>query len=292
MIGGHKMIDLVIVTGAYGAGKSLTAQAFEEAGYYVTDRIPLGVVDTYFKELIKETEKYSKVVLTVEANIALETYKIAKKYGEFRVKFFGITCDVATLIERYRLSRKVHPDQPKGKTLEQAIKDDVSAIRQIRDHFDVYIDTGKMTKDELRNRIYDACIGAKEKFIVSFSSFGYKVNVPQDIETVFDVRLLPNPYWVPALKEKTGLDKPVKDYVLNAPETKEYLKHVIAYLDFYLEELKKKDRGHASIGIACSGGQHRSVVIAEYLKEHYSKKYFTNVTHKNIPNKKTDDKNN
>lgn len=285
MIGGPKMINLVIVTGAYGAGKSLAAQAFEEAGYYVTDRIPVGVVDTYFKEIIKDPKKYQRVALTVEANIALETYKIARKYREFSIKFFGITCDEHTLNERFRLSRKVHPYEPKGKTLEQAIKDDVDALRQIRDYFDVYIDTGKLSKDEFRNRIYDACIGAKEKFVVAFTSFGYKVNVPQDIETVFDVRLLPNPYWVPELKEKTGLDKAVRDYVLNAPETKDFLKHVIQYLDFYLEELKKKDRKHASVGIACSGGQHRSVVIAEYLKEHYSKKYFTSVTHKNLPRK-------
>ncbi len=279
------MIDLVIVTGAYGAGKSLAGQAFEEAGYYVTDRIPLGVVDAYFKELIANQEQYPRVALIVEANCALETYKKAKKYRDFRVKFFGVTCDIQTLNERFRLSRKVHPYEPKGKTLEQAIKDDVDALRLLRDYFDVYIDTGKLSKDEFRNRIYDACIGAKEKFIVSFTSFGYKVNVPQDIETVFDVRLLPNPYWVPELKDLTGLDQEVKDYVLNAPETKEFLRHVIAYLDFYLAELKRKDRKHASIGIACSGGQHRSVVIAEYLKEYYSNSYYTNVTHKNLPRK-------
>ena len=279
------MIDLVIVTGAYGAGKSLAAQAFEEAGYYVTDRIPLGVVDCYFDELEKHKDSVQKVALTIESKIALEAYKKAKKHKDFQVKFFGITCDEGTLIERYRLSRKVHPQQPLGKTLEQAIKDDLADLRAIRDYFDVYIDTAKLSKNEFRNRIYDACIGSKNKFVVSFTSFGYKINVPQDIETVFDVRLLPNPYWVPELKELTGLDEEVKDYVLNAPETKEYLKHIIAYLDFYLEELKKKERQHANIGIACSGGQHRSVAIAEYLANHYSKKYYTNVTHKNISSK-------
>ena len=276
------MIDLVILTGAYGAGKSLAAQAFEEAGYYVTDRIPLAVVDSYFDELVSDPEKYKRVCLTVESKIGYETYQKAKKHKEFSIKFFGITCDAATLRERYRLSRKVHPDEPKGKTLEQAIDDDIEEIRKLRDYFDVYIDTSNLTRTEFRNRIYDACINAKEKFIVSFTSFGYKVCVPQDIETVFDVRLLPNPYWVPELRDKTGLDQEVKDYVLKAPETKEFLKHVIEYLDFYLEELKKNDRGHATIGIACSGGQHRSVAIAEYLKEYYSKKYYTNVTHKNI----------
>ena len=279
------MIDLVIVTGAYGAGKSLAAQAFEEAGFYVTDRIPLGVVDSYFAELVKNQEKYPRVALTIENDVALETYQKAKKHKEFQVKFMGITCDAHTLNERYRLSRKVHPKEPKGLSLEEAINNDLDNMNKLRDYFDVYIDTAKMTKNEFRNRIYDAVIGKEHKFIVAFMSFGYKISVPQDIETVFDVRLLPNPYWVPELKHKTGLDQEVKDYVLNAPETKEYLKHVIEYLDFYLEELKKNDRKHATIGFACSGGQHRSVAIAEYLAKHYSSKYHTSVTHKDLPKK-------
>ena len=121
-----------------------------------------------------------------------------------------------------------------------------------------------------------------DKFSVMFVSFGYKKSVPQDIETVFDVRLLPNPYWVPELKELTGLDKKVKDYVLEANETKKYLSYVIDYLNYYLEELKKSGKGHANIGIACSGGQHRSVAIAEYLKDYFSKDYETTVSHRDL----------
>lgn len=280
------MVDLVIISGVYGAGKSTAIQAFEEAGYYITDNIPVGVADTYFSEIAKDPQKYKKVALSVNLEYAKETYELAKKHREFSVIFLGIICDKATLIERYRLSRKLHPKQPLGVTLEDAISSDLAYARELRDMFDIYIDSASLTKKEFRDRIFEGIIGLERKFIVAFSSFGYKVAVPQDIETVFDVRLLPNPYWVPELKEKTGLDKEVIDFVLNAPETKEYLKHVIEYLDFYLEELKRKDRNHASIGIACSGGQHRSVVIAEYLANHYSKKYHTSVTHKNLPGKK------
>ena len=280
------MIDLVIISGVYGAGKTTALQAFEEAGYYITDNVPVGVVDNYFSEIAKDPKKYKKVALSVNLEYAKETYELAKKHKEFSIIFFGITCDKQTLIERYRLSRKLHPKQPLGLTLEEAITMDLANARELRDTFDVYIDSAKLTKKEFTDRIFQGIIGMEKKFIVAFSSFGYKVAVPQDIETVFDVRLLPNPYWVPELKEKTGLDQEVKDYVLNAPETKEYLRHVIEYLDFYLEELKHKGRNHASIGIACSGGQHRSVVIAEYLANHYSKKYFTSVSHKNLPGKK------
>ena len=279
------MIELVIVTGVYGAGKTSAAQAFEEAGFYVTDNVPLEVVDSYFTEIARNPKRYPKVALTVDNEFAVETLKLAKKHREFSVKFLGITCDPVVLNTRYRLSRKIHPKQAKGMSLEQAIKIDLENVRKLTDLFDVLLDTSKMPKNEFRNRIYDAFVGEGHKFMVSFFSFGYKVNVPQDIETVFDVRLLPNPYWVPELKEKTGLDEEVKDYVLKAPETKKFLENIVNYLDFYLEELKKNDRHHASIGIACSGGQHRSVVIAEYLANLYSKKYFTSVSHKDLPKK-------
>ena len=172
--------------------------------------------------------------MTKKAPIIKPYYKKAKKHPEFSTKFFGITCDAQTLNERYRLSRKIHPKEPKGLSLQEAINDDLENMRKIRDYFDVYIDTAKLPKNEFRNLIYDAFIGKEQKFTVSFISFGYKVSVPQDIETVFDVRLLPNPYWVPELKDKTGLDQEVRDYVLKAPETEKYLIHVIEYLDFYL----------------------------------------------------------
>lgn len=279
------MVNLIIVTGVLGAGKTTAAQAFEEAGYFVTDNVPLEVADAYFAELAKNPEKYPNVALTVDLEFARETLKKAKKYPGISVKFFGITCEKAEILQRYRLSRKLHPKQVKGMALNEAVEGDIDLIRSLRDDFDVFIDTSKISKNEFRSRIYEGIIGSDKKFSVAFSSFGYKISVPQDIETVFDVRLLPNPYWVPELKEKTGLDQEVKDYVLKAPQTKEFLKHVIAYLDFYLEELKKNDRNHASIGIACSGGQHRSVAIAEYLADYYSKTYHTSVTHKDLPRK-------
>ena len=119
------MINLVIVTGAYGAGKTLAAQAFEEAGFYVTDRIPLRVVDSYFDELIKNPNIYAKVALTVENDIALQVFEKAKKYEQFSVRFIGITCSASKLNERYRLSRKMHPKEPKGMSLDEAIESDL-----------------------------------------------------------------------------------------------------------------------------------------------------------------------
>lgn len=278
------MVELIIFTGVSGGGKTLAMQCFEESGFYVTDNIPVSVVEDYFNEIEKNPSKYQKVALTVTLKNAKETFELALKHKTFNTKFVGITCSKDALNERFRLTRKLHPKQVDGLSLDECIENDLVLVRSLRDFFSIYIDTTKLNKNEFRNVIFDTCIGNKSKFTVSFYSFGYKISVPQDIETVFDVRLLPNPFWVPELKDLNGFDQKVKDYVLNAPETKKYLKNVIAYLDFYLEELEKNDRNHASIGIACSGGQHRSVVIANYLCEYYSKKYITNVSHKDLPN--------
>lgn len=276
------MIEVVIVTGVTGSGKSTALYTFEEAGYYVIDNVPLGVVKPLF-DTISKNLKYEKVAVAVPLEIANDTYLIAKKYKIFHVSFLGITCTRDALNERYRLSRKRHPLQSQGYTLDQAIERDYSLLERVQENLTSFIDTSKLDKKEFANIIHSSIMGMKDgRFSVMFMSFGYKKVVPQDIETVFDVRLLPNPYWVPELKELTGLDKKVQDYVLDSDITREYLKHVIDYLEYYLEELKKNGKEHANIGIACSGGQHRSVTIAEYLAKYFSKKYETHVTHRDI----------
>ena len=276
------MIKLVIITGVYGSGKSTALYTFEEAGYYVVDNIPLDVVKPLF-ETICNNKKYEKVALSVPLEMANDCYELAKNYKDFDLHFLGITCSKEALNERYRLTRKRHPLQAQGYTLEQAIERDYSVLEKVRLNLTNYVDTSKIDIREFSKYLHNSIMGIEgDKFSVMFMSFGYKKSVPQDIETVFDVRLLPNPYWVPELKDLTGLDKKVKDYVLNAKETKEYLAHVINYLNYYLEELKKSGKGHANIGIACSGGQHRSVAIAQYLSEYFADKYVTSVSHRDI----------
>lgn len=276
------MIKVAIITGIYGSGKSSTLYTFEEAGYYVVDNIPLAVAKPLF-DTISNNRKFEKVAIAIPLEIAKDVYELSKNYSNFDVKFVGVTCSKEILNERYRLTRKRHPLQSQGYTLEEAIDRDFLTLEKVRLHLTDYIDTTKLDNKELKAIIHNNIMGIEgDKFAVMFMSFGYKRSVPQDIETVFDVRLLPNPYWVPELKELTGLDQKVKDYVLEAPETKEYLRHVIEYLKYYLEELKKNGKGHANIGIACSGGQHRSVAIAEYLKDYFAKDYETSVSHRDL----------
>ena len=276
------MIKLVIITGVSGSGKTQALYTFEEAGYYVIDNVPVEVIKPLF-DTICYSGKYVKVALAVPLVNANQTYEIATNYKDFDTRFLGITCSREALNERYRLSRRRHPLEPQGFTLDNALKRDYELLESVRENLTDFIDTTKLDKNQFSKAIHNSIMGINgDKFSVMFMSFGYKRSVPQDIETVFDVRLLPNPYWVPELKDMNGLDAPVRDYVLNAPETKKYLQNVIKYLDYYLEELKKSGKGHANIGIACSGGQHRSVAIAQYLYEHYKGKYETSVSHRDI----------
>ena len=278
------MIELNIITGIGGAGKSSALYTFEENGFYVTDNVPFEVVEKLLETYKNDEKKYQKVALSVSLDIALKTYELAKNCGGFKINFIGLYCDKSELLSRYRLSRRKHPKEASGVALEQALDSEIETMLSMRLSFTHFIDTSKLSKSEFRKHLIFVAMGSHDnEFKVTFVSFGYKRCVPQDIETVFDVRLLPNPYWEPELKELTGLDDRIKHYVLDSEITKEYLKHVISYLDYYLPLLKEGDRTHASIGIACSGGQHRSVVIAEYLAAYYSKKFNTRVIHKDLP---------
>lgn len=277
------MIELDIVTGVGGAGKSSALYTFEENGFFVTDNVPLEVVEKLLQTYIKDPKKYAKVALAVSLDIAQKTYELAKNCGEFNINFIGLFCEKGELLSRYRLSRRKHPKEANGMPLEEALDLEIKQINDMRLSFTHFIDTSKLSKNEFRKQLIFVALGShKHDFVVTFVSFGYKRSVPQDVETVFDVRLLPNPYWVPELRELTGLDEKIIRYVLDNEVTQDFLKHVISYLDYYLPRLKESERTHATIGVACSGGQHRSVVIAEYLNKYYSKKYQTRVIHKEL----------
>ncbi|MCR5332857.1 MAG: RNase adapter RapZ [Bacilli bacterium] len=275
------MINLVIISGVHGAGKTVALSSFEENGYVIVDNIPHVLLDDFFKSLIDG--KYKKVALSIPLEYCQEAYESAKQFKEFNITFLGLYCSESVLLERYKLSRRVHPLEHQGLSLVEAIKKDDELMLKMKEKFTHFIDTSKTSPQEFRKYLNVNIFSPKErKLTVNFISFGYKKSVPQDVEIVFDARLLPNPFWVPALKEKTGLDKEVVNYIFSRKETEEYLKHVTEYLDFYLPKLEESGKKSTTIGIACSGGQHRSVAISEYLKKYYSKRYNTNVSHRDL----------
>lgn len=276
------MIDLIILTGVYGAGRTVAMKNFEEDEYFTMDNLPLSIAKVFFDNCVKEQNKYRKVAMSVANSEAEEFYKLAKRYSEFKLTFIGITCSDAVLRDRYRLENKMHPLQMRGLSLDEAIKIDKQTIRALTDYFDVFIDTTKLAKSDFKNILYTNVLDKVNKFTVNIFTFGYKRVIPQDIETVFDVRILRNPYWEEELKDLNGLNSKVRKFVLSDPNTKPLLKHILKYLEFYIPTLKNEGRNHANIGIACSAGKQRSIVIAEELRKCFKEDYKVNVVHRDI----------
>lgn len=275
---------LVIVTGVSGAGKTTFLYTLEELGFYIVENTPISLMDALFQEFEDHPEKYPLIGFSISVQNAGLAHEIAMKHTGLRTIFQGLDCANSALIERFRLTRRIHPLQHTGLTLGQALRKDAQDIAALKEKFDYYLDTTKTSGSDLRKYIYDTYIGFERKRLnVVFISFGYKKIIPQDLDVIFDTRMLPNPYWVASLRDLTGLDKPVREYVLNSEITTPFLEHVMAYLDFYLGRLEAEHRSIVTVGIGCSGGQHRSVVVAEYLKRHYAGKYQTIVVHRDIP---------
>ena len=253
----------------------------------IIDNIPTSLIKPLFDEFIANKKKYHKVVICVSLTDALFVYNEAKNYPDFNIMFIGLDAKYETLIERYRLTRHAHPLQAKGISLESALSEDRKQMDAIKGEFTHYLDTSKYNSAELRSHIYDITRGAfAKKMTIMFSSFGYKKTLPMDLDVIIDARVLPNPYWEDTLKELTGLDKRVQDYVLKSKLSKDFLKRVTSYLDLYFVELDKSGRSLVNVGIGCSGGQHRSVTLAEYLKKYYEDKYHTIAEHRDIPRSK------
>lgn len=276
-------MEVYLITGVSGAGKSTVIYALEEMGFYIVENLPPQLVERMYESAKEDQKKYAHLALTVKIDDALAFVNFFRSKEDVTLKFIGLDCSRSVLHERFKLTRRLHPRQAMGLTLNQAIDVDKAIFDQIRSEVDFLVDTSKLQGSELRRYIYQV-IDANRKNImcVSFISFGFKKGVPQDVEVVFDTRNVPNPFWIPELKELSGLDQPVVDYVLDKPATKELLKHIIDYLDYFIAEAEKSGRNLLAVGIGCTGGRHRSVAIAEYLKHYYSKEYKTMSFHKDL----------
>lgn len=280
------MKNFVVITGPAGCGLSSAEYVFEELGYFVIKNIPSAAVDAVIDKLLDKENKLQNICLVAHAINSKETIEVIKKRKDIKCRIIVLNCDSNELLKRYALSRRVHPRCATEKiSAPQAIEQDIANVLSIVNEANLYIDTTSLTVKQLRAKLYQYLENVEESKItsVTFISFGIKNGIPQGIDCFFDVRLIPNPYWVEDLKELTGEDQPVIDYMKSFPITQEVIDNLISYLDVYLKELQKSGRGSYTIGIACSGGQHRSTFVANLLAEHFAKEYRTNAIHRDCP---------
>ena len=279
------MKKLVIISGVSGAGKTTAANILEDMGYLCIDQYPVELLDNLIDLISTDTSyKYAKVALTIPL-ADLEKYMSLFSNLDLEVKLILLDASVDSLIKRYKFTRRVHPllVSNKANSLLEAIeieKNIVEGYRSLNCHI---IDTSNLTFKEHKDTL-DQILEYDDynNLAISFVSFGFKHGVPEDADLVFDVRILPNPFYVSELKELTGNEKAVRDYVLSTPRAKEYLDRLISYIDFTLESYSKEEKRHLTICVGCTGGRHRSVTIANCLYEHYKDSYLSYIRHREL----------
>lgn len=276
------MKELVIVTGMSGAGKTTAMAIFESMEYQCIDNYPVPLL-SQFVNLLKDSDRYQKVALALNLTDAYEAFRILEKTRDFHFTKVFLDCEDAILLTRYKFTRRVHPLLISNtvQTLTEAIRFERELSLPIKQEADILIDTSKYTKPKLQEHMERLFIlNETDPLRISFVSFGYKYGIPRDADLLFDVRFLPNPYYLPELRNLTGNDKEVYDYVMDKPETQEFVERMNHLFDYFFENYDQEGKMHLVVGVGCTGGQHRSVTLANYFAKHYAKKYHVHVMHR------------
>ena len=275
------MLNVVVLTGPAGCGLSSAEFVFEELGYYVIKNVPAGSI----KDICDELKNNKSIAFISHARDAKAVLDVLKAMKDITLRFILLNTKEEELLKRFTLTRHTHPRSVvESITPVEAIAKDVQDTLKVIPEADLYIDTTSLTVKQLRARLYMFLEDVDESKIASitFISFGLKNGVPQGIDMFFDVRVIPNPYWVEDLKYLTGADQPVIDYMQSFPVTQQTIDNIISYLDNFLEKMVDSGRASYTIGVACSGGQHRSTYVANVLAEHYKKHYRTQAIHRDF----------
>ncbi len=285
-------IQMVIITGMSGAGKTVAIQSFEDLGFFCVDNLPPTLLPK-FLELMKETgNKMNKVALVMDLrgrDFFDHLFKALDELNEtswVTPQILFLDADDATLVRRYKETRRSHPLAQSGLPLE-GITLERELLEELKGRAQLIYNTSQMKPRELREKILTEFTANKQLlFTVNVVSFGFKHGLPIDADLVFDVRFLPNPHYIEHMRPKTGLDEEVYSYVLKWNETHKFLEKVTDLLAFMLPHYKREGKAQLVIAIGCTGGQHRSVALAEYIGNFFKKDYKTFVTHRDIDKRK------
>ncbi len=285
-------MDFVIITGLSGAGKTSALHSLEDIGFYCVDNLPSQLLYTFYNLCESSTDEAMKrVAIVIDArggNKLNDFYFDLMRFNEERKPYTLIFLDARddVLIRRFKETRRRHPlaDSVPDNSIESAISLENSYLEPFRKLADHIINTTDVSTKMLKERVTRIFLGKNEKSIIlTFVSFGFKHGAPNDCDSIFDVRCLPNPYYIPELKNKTGHNDEVRDYVFNSEDTEQFIKKLTDFLDLCMPLYLKEGKAEFVAGIGCTGGKHRSVAIAEYLKKHFIKQgYKSSVYHRDI----------
>ena len=261
-------MEFLIITGLSGAGKSLAADILEDMDYYCVDNMPVALLPRFAELCLATRGRYERVALVTDVrereNITGLVDALDRLWDqglEYRILF--VEADMQTIVRRYKSSRRPHP-MLAGGSIEDAVKRETAVLAPLRERADYIINTSGLTTAMLQARIADILPGgaAARRLAVTVTAFGYKYGLPMDADLVFDVRFLPNPFYVEELRGLSGLDKPVSDFVLGCGDARRFLEKLEELLRFLMPLYLEEGKYNLNIAIGCTGGRHRSVAVA------------------------------
>ncbi|MEJ2059201.1 MAG: RNase adapter RapZ [Gammaproteobacteria bacterium] len=285
-------MKLVIVSGLSGSGKTVALHALEDEGYYCVDNLPLGLLTAFVDELLeRKLRLYDQAAVGIDARSGVEELERFPQIVE-EIRSRGVDLDiiflqaeVETLLKRFNETRRRHPLSRKGLPLIEAVHLERSLLTHISNCADLIIDTTRTNVHELNSMLRQR-VGLREtgNLSIQFQSFGFKHGTPADSDFVFDIRCLPNPHWEPRLRQHTGLDQPVMDFLEGHALVEKMFSMITRFLETWLPEFEAGNRRYLSVSIGCTGGQHRSVYMAERLAAHFRGGYGeqVNVRHREL----------
>lgn len=273
-----KLQSLVIITGMSGSGKHTAFNAFEDLGYFCVDNLPTSLISRLIQMSDASGGELQELAIVIDVRLGEPLEGFEKLFGEIRkshthAKIIFVDASTEVLARRYGETRRLHP-LAQDTTLLEGIRAERRRLASVRTLADLVIDTSDFSVHDLRDFIYQNFqrTDQEEVLNVSLVSFGFKNGIPHNSELVFDVRFLPNPYFVPALKEQTGNDPSVAEYMLKQPETGEILGRIHDMLEYLLPKYTREGKKYLTISIGCTGGRHRSVLVANELQKRLKKK--------------------
>ncbi|MFW2489334.1 RNase adapter RapZ [Clostridium chromiireducens] len=280
----------VIVTGLSGAGKTQATRTLEDLGYFCVDNLPPKLISKFAEVCTQSSGNIEKVALVIDirGGIFFDDFFEALNYlkqNEFKYEILFLEATDEVLIKRFKEARRSHPLSPDGRVL-TGITQEREKLREVKNVADFIIDTSKYEIRHLREKInetYGNNTHPEKQLSITVLSFGFKYGIPVDSDLVFDVRFIPNPFYIPELKQYSGNDEPVKEYVLKQQETITFVEKLVDMLKYLIPNYNKEGKRQLIISIGCTGGRHRSVAIANEVYERLNKEnYNSKIEHRDV----------
>jgi len=279
--------EIVVVSGLSGGGKSTAMAALEDVGFYCVDNLPPMLVEQFLDLCGKSTVPVERIALAIDAREQVFLLDLPQMIAQLRqqsaqVRVLFLECSNEVLVNRYRETRRVHPLARTG-SVEEGVETERRLLGEVAALADLVLDTSELNVHQLKDAVIRDVSGKEHTTVINLNSFGFRFGTPKAAELLFDVRFLPNPYFEPSLKARTGLDSEVAKYVLEASEAKAFLEHLDRLLSFLMPLYDAEGKAYLAIGIGCTGGRHRSVAVAEAIGQRLAAAgHQVNVTHRDV----------